>query len=185
MSRDVSPETGGATVAAVAGAEAERRALRHSLSLYATGVCVITTLAPDGERVGLTVNSFASVSLDPPLVLWSLARTSPRVPVFRGASHFAVNVLSGAQEELCNRFARPGADRFVGLDLDAGAGGAPLLRGCLATFECARHEVVEGGDHVILIGKVLTHTRGSAADALVFCNGALRNWSGLREVAHG
>ncbi|WP_234053015.1 MULTISPECIES: flavin reductase family protein [unclassified Xanthobacter] len=165
--------------------EAERRALRRSLSLYATGVCVVTTLAPEGEKVGLTVNSFASVSLDPPLVLWSLAKTSPRLSLFRGATHFAINVLSAAQEELCNRFARPGADRFAGLDLDAGAGGAPLLPGCLATFECARHEVVEGGDHIILIGRVVAHRRGAGAQPLVFCNGALRSWPSLQEASHG
>ncbi|MFG1403763.1 flavin reductase family protein [Xanthobacter sediminis] len=180
MSPEAAPEA--MPAAAPDGAEAERRAMRRSLSLYATGVCVVTTLSPEGEKVGLTVNSFASVSLAPPLVLWSLARTSPRLALFRGGTHFAVNVLSAAQEDLCARFSRPGADRFAGLDVDAGAGGAPLLPGCLAAFECARHEVVEGGDHIILIGRVLAHRRGAAADALVFCDGALRSWSGLREA---
>ncbi|MFG1478791.1 flavin reductase family protein [Xanthobacter sp. V4C-4] len=183
--REAAPEAAPDTrpPAGAAGAEAERRALRRTLSCYATGVCVVTTRAPDGEKVGLTVNSFASVSLDPPLVLWSLARTSPRLALFRGAAHFAVNVLSAAQVELCHRFSRPGADRFAGLDLDLGAGGAPLLPDCLATFECARHETVDAGDHLILIGRVLAHRRAAAGSALVFCDGALRGWSGLGEVS--
>lgn len=155
-----------------AQAAADPREFRRALGLYATGVAVVTTMAPGGERVGLTINSFASVSLDPPLILWSLAKTSPRLGLFSAAGHFAVNILSREQEELCLRFSRPGEDRFAGLDTEAGAGGAPLLPGSLAQMECAREQVVDGGDHLILIGRVLRHRRLEGAEALVFCNGA-------------
>lgn len=157
---------------AAAEAAFDPRDFRRCLGLYATGVAVVTTLAPDGARVGLTINSFASVSLDPPLILWSLARTSPRLGLFARAGHFAVNILAKDQEEMCQLFARPGENRFAGLDTAPGAGGAPLLPGCLAQLECARDQVVEGGDHLIIIGRVLRHRRGGASDALVFCNGA-------------
>jgi len=158
--------------AASAVAAVDPRDFRSSLGLYATGVAVVTTTAPGGENVGLTINSFASVSLDPPLILWSLAKTSPRLDLFAAADHFAVNILARAQEEVCMRFARPGEDRFAGLDTAPGIGGVPLIPDCLAHLECAREQVIEGGDHLILIGRVLRHRRTDGQDALVFCNGA-------------
>ncbi|MGQ3675820.1 flavin reductase family protein [Xanthobacter sp. TB0139] len=177
MSREIMPsETASHELTPEAAAAEARRTLRRALGLFATGVCVVTTTAPSGERVGLTINSFSSVSLDPPLVLWSLARSSPWLELFRNASHFAVNVLSAEQEELCSRFSRPVEDRFAGLDVAHGAGKAPLLPGCLAHFECAQEQVVEAGDHIILLGRVLSHRKGDGADALVFCNGVLRSW---------
>lgn len=168
----MSPEAAVAATVAEAAAGFDPRDFRRSLGLYATGVAVVTAVAPDGERVGLTINSFASVSLDPPLVLWSLAKTSPRLGLFSRTGHFAVNILAKSQEDMGRRFARPGEDRFAGLDTLAGAGGAPLLPGCLAQLECRLEQAVEGGDHLILIGRVLQHRRCAGLDALVFCNGA-------------
>ena len=130
------------------------RAFRDALGRFATGVCVVTCATPDGP-LGITVNSFASVSLDPPLVLWSPARASRRFDAFEGADHFAIHVMGEGQFDLSHRFARDGC-AFEGLDWSAGPGGAPLLPGCLARFACARHAVHEGGDHAIVVGRVLS-----------------------------
>ncbi len=132
----------------------DRRALRGALGCFATGVTVMTTQRADGTPVGLTVNSFASVSLDPPLVLWSLASQSPSLGAFKAASHFCVNVLAAEQEALCLRFATPGADKFATIGWAAGEGGAPVIEGCVATFECSSAFNNWGGDHVIFVGRV-------------------------------
>lgn len=125
---------------------------RQALGRFATGVAVVTATGQD-ELVGLTINSFASVSLDPPLVLWSLRADSPSAVAFRNATHFAINVLGTEQQDLSNRFARPG-DKYMGIDWSAGLGGAPLLTNSLASFECSRHAEIDGGDHVIFLGRV-------------------------------
>lgn len=131
------------------------RSLRSALGRFATGVAVVTTVAPgDGTPIGLTVNSFSSVSLDPPLVLWSLMRRSSSLPVFLDVARFAVNILATDQQDVANRFASRLVDRFAGLDWEAGLGGVPLLPGCLARFECATHRTVEAGDHVMVLGRV-------------------------------
>ncbi len=132
------------------------RDLRDALGRFATGVTVVTTMTPDGP-LGMTVNSFASVSLEPPLVLWSPARRSSRFPAFEAASHFAVHVLCVAQRDLAVRFAGTGDD-FSGLDLSAGAGHAPLLSGCAARLECRHAAGYDGGDHLIMVGEVLRFT---------------------------
>ena len=129
-------------------------ALRTALGQYATGVAVVTTLDADGRPTGLTVNSFASVSLDPPLVLWSLALTSACLPAFRACGHFVVNVLAADQVEISNRFAKTGHDKFADLSWTPGLGGAPLLEGCCAFFECSNEARHAGGDHLIFIGRV-------------------------------
>lgn len=132
-------------------------ALRQALGHFATGVTVMTTRTPGGEPIGVTVNSFNSVSLDPPLVLWSLARKAYSCPAFDREGHFAVHVLAADQHHLSTRFAQAGHDKFAGLTLAEGVAGVPLLADCAAVFQCqtvARHE---GGDHVILLGKVLTY----------------------------
>ncbi|MEY3201157.1 MAG: hypothetical protein RIR70_707 [Pseudomonadota bacterium] len=129
-------------------------AFRRALGRFATGITVVTARGPDGKLAGLTVNSFNSVSLSPPLVLWSLGRDSPSHEVFEASSHFAVNVLSAGQIDLSNRFARSGGDKFAGIAWQPGLQGAPLLPDCCAWFECrvaARHP---GGDHTIFIGEV-------------------------------
>ncbi|MFP5305893.1 MAG: flavin reductase [Gammaproteobacteria bacterium] len=143
---------------------------RKALGSFATGVTIITTRAPDGAPVGLTVNSFNSVSLDPPLVLWSLANSSLSLDAFRSAEHWAVHVLAADQEELSGRFARRGEDKFKGLELDQGAGGIPLLKGCAARFQCRTASQYQGGDHVIFIGEVLSFDRDETAP-LVFHGG--------------
>lgn len=129
-------------------------AFRMALGRFVTGVTVVTTLDARGAPVGLTANSFNSVSLDPPLVLWSLSRRSANLPVFERASHFAVNVLSVDQKALSDRFARPMEDRFRDVAWTPGAGGVPVLSGCAAVFECASEQRYEGGDHVIFLGRV-------------------------------
>ncbi len=143
---------------------------RKALGTFATGVTIITACAPDGTLVGLTANSFNSVSLNPPLVLWSLATNSLSLEAFRGAEYWAVHVLSADQEELSGRFARRGEDKFAGLDLDEGPGGTPLLKNCAARFVCRTASQYEGGDHLIFIGEVLSFDRDESAP-LVFHGG--------------
>ena len=136
----------------------EADGFRRSLAEFATGVTVIAT-SVDGERFGLTSNSFASVSLDPPLVLWSIRRESKSFAAFAACSHFAVNILAEDQIELSQRFARSGPDKFRDIDCRAGQGDAPLLAGAAASFECVRSQTYDGGDHLILIGEVLRYSR--------------------------
>jgi 3-hydroxy-9,10-secoandrosta-1,3,5(10)-triene-9,17-dione monooxygenase reductase component len=143
---------------------------RRALGSFATGVTIITTRDADGNNVGLTANSFNSVSLNPPLVLWSLAESSNSLPVFRNAQHWAVHVLAADQESLSTRFAKRGVDKFAGLDCELGVDGIPLLRGCTARFECKTAFQYEGGDHVIFVGQVLNFMRADSAP-LVFHSG--------------
>jgi flavin reductase (DIM6/NTAB) family NADH-FMN oxidoreductase RutF len=137
------------------------RALRNALGRFATGVTIITCVDAAGERVGLTANSFAALSLEPPLVLWSLRRASPSLAAFEAASHFAVNVLAETQVELSRRFAAPATagaaigERFGEGVWSTGLGGAPVLAGCAAVFECERAAVHDGGDHRLFVGRVL------------------------------
>lgn len=131
------------------------RAFRRALGNFATGVTVITAATPDGHKVGVTANSFNSVSLDPPLVLWSIDKRSGSYEVFEQAAHFAVNILSADQIDLSNQFARPRDDKFAGVIHELGEGGAPMFPDCAARFQCEKHQQIDGGDHWILIGKVL------------------------------
>lgn len=137
----------------MSGAPDTALALREALGRYATGVTIVTTLGPQGP-VGITANSFTSLSLAPPLVLWCPARSSSRFAAFAGAGHYAIHVLGSDQLDLCRRFARSGAD-FDGIAPGATPEGQPLLPGCLARFDCRAHAVHEGGDHAILVGEVL------------------------------
>ncbi len=127
---------------------------RAALGMFATGVTVITARSADGSLVGLTANSFNSVSLAPPLVLWSLARRAGSLPVFTHGSHYAINILAADQKELAQRFATRDIDRFAGVAWREGAGGAPVLDGAAATFECFNRSRYEEGDHVIFVGEV-------------------------------
>ena len=142
----------------------DQRELRNALGCFATGVTVVTTLTELGP-LGITANSFASVSLDPPLVLWSPARRSARFPAFEAAGHFAIHILAEDQRALADRFARRGDD-FAGLTLEPGLGGAPLLAGCAARFECAHAAGHDGGDHLIVVGEVRRMVRSDAAPLL-------------------
>ncbi len=133
--------------------------LRHALGTFATGVTIVTTRAEDGAPVGITANSFNSVSLDPPMVLWSLARNARSLPVFERAKHWNVHILASDQETLSNRFARAGEDKFGGLALDDGVTDAPLIPGCSARFQCRTAFRYDGGDHIIFVGEVLSYDR--------------------------
>jgi flavin reductase (DIM6/NTAB) family NADH-FMN oxidoreductase RutF len=133
----------------------DKRAFRNALGAFTTGVTVVTTCDEAGRDVGLTVNSFNSVSLEPPLVLWSLARNSASLPAFLAAEHFAVHILAADQEPLSNLFAQHGADKFAHIELARGEGDVPLLPGCAARFRCRTAYRHEGGDHEIFVGEVL------------------------------
>lgn len=132
-----------------------RNAFRSALGRFVTGVTIVTTHDADGKAVGLTANSFNSVSLDPPLVLWSLALGNPNLTAFRASKSWAVHVLSVDQEDLSNRFAKRGIDKFEGLDIADGPEGAPLIPGCAARFGCRSTFEYEGGDHAIFVGEVV------------------------------
>ena len=121
---------------------------------FATGVTIITTRSLQGEDIGVTANSFNSVSLDPPMVLWSLAKKSRSLDAFMRSEYFAVHVMSFAQMDLSASFAKSGTDKFNGVVVDRGLGGIPLLRNCSARFQCRRTFVHEGGDHLVIIGQV-------------------------------
>jgi 3-hydroxy-9,10-secoandrosta-1,3,5(10)-triene-9,17-dione monooxygenase reductase component len=144
------------------------KAFRSALGRFATGVTIVTTRDTGGAPVGVTANSFNSVSLDPPMVLWSLAKTSSSMPAFANAQHFAVHVLAEGQEDLSSRFAARGTDKFAGLGISAD--GVPLLEQCAARFVCRTAFQYEGGDHVIFVGEV---TDFEAADKapLLFLGG--------------
>lgn len=137
-----------------AGARSDARELRNAFARFATGVAVVTTRAADGQLKGVTANSFSAVSLDPPLVLWSLRRNAPSLQSFAGSTHFAVNVLAADQIGVSHRFAQPHHDKFRGITCAIGLGGCPLIDGALAVFECAVEQQIEGGDHVIFLGKL-------------------------------
>ncbi|MCR8718347.1 flavin reductase [Pseudomonas syringae] len=135
--------------------EFDPRAFRRALGNFATGVTVVTAATSHGQRVGVTANSFNSVSLDPPLILWSLDKRSSSQQVFQEASHFAVNILAANQIDLSNNFARPKDDRFEGIRFEEGEGGAPVLEGCAARLHCESYQQLDGGDHWIMLGKVV------------------------------
>lgn len=137
-----------------ASAPIQPRELRQVLGAFVTGVTVITAIDAQGKAHGLTVNSFSSVSLDPPLILWSQAIAAPSHPVFRDAPRFAVNILAEDQIDISRRFAASGLDKFAGLPVQAGLGGVPLLPGCAAYLECTREASFPGGDHMVFIGRV-------------------------------
>lgn len=146
------------------------QAFRAALGTFTTGVTIITTRAPDGEAIGITANSFNSVSLDPPLVLWSLAKNARSMAAFTAAKHWNVHVLTAEQEPLSSRFARQGEDKFNGLDLDEGISKAPLLKDCTARFQCRTAFSYDGGDHLIFVGEVLAYDH-SDRPPLVFQSG--------------
>ncbi|MGC1503740.1 MAG: flavin reductase family protein [Sulfitobacter sp.] len=147
------------------------RALRHAFGSFMTGVTVVTTHAPDGTPLGFTANSFTSVSLDPPLLLVCLAKSSSNYAAFCAANGFAVNVLAETQIEISNTFARPVDDRFAAVKWRAGPQGAPVLEGVSAWFDCTMHRTVDAGDHMILIGEVKAFD-ANAAPGLGYAQGA-------------
>ena len=141
-------------------------ALRTALGRFATGVAIVTCRDADGSAVGLTANSLASLSLDPPLLLWSLRRASGSLAAFDASPHFAVNVLAETQVDLSRRFASSVADKFTQGHWADGLGGAPVLSGCAAVFECALEARQDLGDHVLYIGRVLRLADAAVAPLL-------------------
>jgi flavin reductase (DIM6/NTAB) family NADH-FMN oxidoreductase RutF len=136
--------------------ELDARDFRSALGRFPTGVCLVTTLGSGGQPAGMTVNSLTSVSLDPPMVLWSLSREASSAPVFRDAEYFAVNILAAGDEALSSHFAKQAPDKFAAFAerFAPGLGGVPVLRGAAATFECHTRHRNYGGDHIVLIGTV-------------------------------
>jgi len=156
---------------------------RRTLGRFATGVTVVTALTDDGRPIGLTISSFNSVSLSPPLILWSLSLESPNFAAFRKASHFAVNVLAADQQALSDRFASRSNDRFADLAVRPGLAGVPLIAGCCAWFECSAEAHYPGGDHLIFVGRVERFSPGDNALPLVFHNGRYRRLESVGDPA--
>lgn len=152
----------------------DTRALRDAFGCFATGVTILTTSATDGAPVGLTVSSFSSVSLDPPLLLVCPALDAGSTEALQSAGRFAVNVLASEDKEISTRFARKGEDRFVDGEWHRSEHGLPLLDRALATFECERHALHEGGDHLILVGRILQAICHPHDDPLLYFRGSYR-----------
>ncbi|MFJ9419920.1 flavin reductase family protein [Streptomyces sp. NPDC101227] len=168
---------------AAPAASVDDAAMREVLSSFCTGVAVITALQADGRPTGMAVQSFASVSLDPPLVCFCPAKTSTTWPKISAAGRFAVNLLAADQQELCRQFAVTGGDKFTGVDWRTGLNGAPLLTAALATIECDLVDTLPGGDHVIALGRVTALTpadRVRDTDPLLYFR---RTYGRLRTLA--
>jgi flavin reductase (DIM6/NTAB) family NADH-FMN oxidoreductase RutF len=144
--------------------------LRRAFSHFATGVTVVTMVDSAGTPVGMTANSFSSLSLEPPLVLWSLAKSSTNYAAFCSAPHFAIHVLDSTQSVLAKRFSAKGMDRFCDVETILGHGGVPLLCSFHACFECETHAQYDGGDHTIIVGRVLATTE-RPGEPLLFYRG--------------
>src|SRR5436190_6286703 len=157
------------------------RDFRNALGTYATGVTIITAIGGDGKPYGLTCNSFASVSLNPPLVLWSLGMYSQGLPVFQNASHFAVNVLGASQQALAAKFAKPSVDKFAGITWTPGLGNAPVLADSVACFQCRAANRYYGGDHIIFLGAVEAYSYNGKAP-LLFARGGYGRFIGDDDV---
>lgn len=151
----------------------DAREFRNALGDFATGVAIITALNGVGKPIGLTANSFASVSLDPPLVLWSVDRTSPLFDGFVRATHYAVHVLREDEQELARQFSDDEIDKFANVSCDSGVAGLPLLEHYSALFQCEVRSRHEEGDHVILVGRVISVLK-QAARPLVFHAGTYK-----------
>jgi flavin reductase (DIM6/NTAB) family NADH-FMN oxidoreductase RutF len=148
----------------------DERQLRDALAQFATGVTIVCARAADGRYVGFTANSFNSLSLDPPLILWSLSQRSTSLSAFEAAERYTVNVLSTRQVDLARRFSRPHADRFQNVPFRLGWADTPLIDGCVAWFECRHHAVHRVGDHELFIGEIITVERAQGR-GLVFQHG--------------
>lgn len=145
-------------------------AFRNCLGQFPTGVCVIT--APgDGEPIGMTMSSFNSLSLDPPLILFSIDRRAKGLPLWQAAPAYVVHVLAENQRALSNRFAKPGANKWEGLSYKLGPENAPVLAGAAAVLECRPHARHDGGDHVLFIARVARFQAHAERRPLIFCKG--------------
>lgn len=150
------------------------RSFRDALGRFATGVCLVTVTDDAGVAYAVTVNSFASVSLDPPLVLWSLQKDSDVYGLYANAPHYAIGVLAADQQGHSSRYASKGAHRMADEHFEVGHNGAPIVLGALASFECSLERAIDGGDHTILLGRVTRLAGDAAPDPLLFFGGAYR-----------
>jgi flavin reductase (DIM6/NTAB) family NADH-FMN oxidoreductase RutF len=153
------------------------RDFRNALGTYGTGVTVVTAMTADGKPYGVTCNSFTSVSLNPPLVLWSLAMFSQGLPVFQNASHFAVNVLDASQQALALQFAKSSGEKFNGVEWRPGLGNAPIIAGTVAQFQCRAVNRYYGGDHIIFLGAVEAYSY-NGQEPLLFARGGFGKFVG-------
>ncbi|WP_390618422.1 flavin reductase family protein [Maricurvus nonylphenolicus] len=149
----------------------DSREFRNALGQFATGVTIVTTKDFQGQAVGMTANSFSSLSLEPPLVLWSIAKTSSNYTAFVETNDFAIHILNSEQQDLCGQFARKDIDRFAGVSTETNAAGTPLLTEYLARFQCTTEHRYEGGDHIILVGRV-NQLDTQAGEPLLFYKGS-------------
>ena len=150
----------------------DSRAFRHALGHFPTGVAIVTTRTPEGRPVGLTINSFSSLSLEPPLIMWSLVNHSPSLSIFEQCNYFAINVISQQQVEAALGFANSQVeDKFALVSHVDGEEGVPLLDGCVATFVCKNYKQHEGGDHTLFIGRVVRHSAITEHEPAVFHRG--------------
>jgi len=150
----------------------DQREFRTALGHFATGITVVTARASNGELLGVTVNSFNSVSLDPPLILFSLERRALSLPAFEEAGSFAVNILSESQTNLSQNFARTQGDKWHGIAFDCWETGSPILRGSLAAFDCRTYAIHDGGDHRVFIGEVLRFEALTEGTPLLYFRGS-------------
>ncbi len=172
------PAAAAASTPVPAPAPADALALRRALGSFGTGVTVVSTLGEQGGPVGVTANSFSSVSLEPPIVLWSLRRQSPSLAAFDATGRFVVNVLRLDQQDVSRRFATPQADRFDGVACRAGLGGLPVLEGTAASFQCRTVQRLEVGDHILFLGAVEAFDHHGGA-GLLYCQGRYARGVGL------
>jgi flavin reductase (DIM6/NTAB) family NADH-FMN oxidoreductase RutF len=154
--------------------EFDSREFRNALGCFATGVCLITAVNERGEALAMTANSFSSVSLEPPLVLWSLQNNSEVFDVFASPQYFAINILALEQQDHSNRYARKGDHLLAPEHFTEGRYGAPIISEALASFECQLEATHEGGDHLIIVGRVLDMRRREGGEPLLFYSGAYR-----------
>ncbi|MDA8586335.1 flavin reductase [Rhodobacteraceae bacterium] len=139
----------------VRNSDFDPKAFRRALGNFATGVTIITAEGVGGEKVGVTASSFNSLSMDPPLILWSCIKDARSCEIFESASHFAVNILASDQMDMSNHFAQQQEDKFAGFAWDKGLGGAPIFPNCAGRFQCETYDKLDGGDHWIFVGKVI------------------------------
>ncbi|MDB5619123.1 flavin reductase family protein [Tardiphaga sp.] len=158
-----------------AASDLDPRAFRQALGQFATGVAVITAEGPDGSAIGLTMSSFNSVSVDPPLVLFSIDRKAFSLKAMTEAKGYAVNILGRDQEQLSNKFARALGDKWTAVEHTLGHMAAPLIAGALAHFECTPYAHYDGGDHVIFVGRVVRFSTYPVNEPLIFFRGAYRS----------
>ena len=157
-------------------AKMDPKLFRQALGTFLTGVTIVSTLQEGGDPRGFTANSFTSVSLDPPLVLICIAKTASSYPIFSAATHFAVNVLAEDQKDVSSLFASKSAEKFSRVVWRPGPAGSPVIEGAAAWFDCRRHQVVDAGDHIILIGEVIGFDHSNASP-LGYCRGAYLTFS--------